>query len=48
MPAMNNSDEKRAAQGLLLAYCLFILYGSFIPFHFNFDPNFVRWRWSLF
>jgi VanZ family protein len=48
MPAMNNSDEKRAAQGLLLAYCLFILYGSFIPFHFDFDPNFARWRWSLF
>jgi len=45
---MNYSDEKRAVQGLLLAYCLFILYGSFIPFHFNFDPNFVRWRWSLF
>ena len=48
MPAMNNSDEKRAAQGLLLAYCLFIVYGSFIPFHFDFDPNFARWRWSLF
>ena len=48
MPAMNNSYKNRAAQGLLLAYCLFILYGSFIPFHFNFDPNFVRWRWATF
>ncbi len=45
---MNNSHEKRAARTLLLAYCLFILYGSFIPFHFNFDPNFVRWRWATF
>src|SRR5438034_11060707 len=45
---MSNSDEKRAARTLLLAYCLFILYGSFIPFHFNFDPNFVRWRWATF
>ncbi|MGE5057746.1 MAG: VanZ family protein [Betaproteobacteria bacterium] len=27
---------------------MFILYGCFIPFHFNFDPNFVRWRWTVF
>jgi glycopeptide antibiotics resistance protein len=41
-------SEKKTAQCLLLAYCLFIAYGSFIPFHFNFDPHFVRWRWSIF
>lgn len=41
-------SEKKAGQRLLLVYCLFILYGSFIPFHFNFDPNFVRWRWTIF
>jgi VanZ family protein len=41
-------SEKKTALCLLLVYCLFIVYGSFIPFHFNFDPNFVRWRWSLF
>ncbi len=43
-----SSSEKKTAQCLLLAYCLFIVYGSFIPFHFNFDHNFVRWRWSIF
>jgi VanZ family protein len=41
-------SEKKRAQCLLLAYCLFIVYGSFIPFHFNFDPDFVRWRWAIF
>jgi len=41
-------SEQKTAQCLLLAYCLFIVYGSFIPFHFNFNPNFVRWRWSIF
>jgi VanZ family protein len=42
------NSQKKAAQYLLLAYCLFIVYGCFIPFHFNFDPNFVRWRWEVF
>jgi VanZ family protein len=29
---------------LLLYYWLFIVYASFIPFFFNLDPNFLRWR----
>jgi VanZ family protein len=29
---------------LLLCYWLFIVYASFIPFFFNLDPNFLRWR----
>lgn len=41
-------SQKKTAQYLLLAYCLFIVYGSFLPFHFNLDPNFVRWRWEVF
>lgn len=46
---MNSSDsEDKTARYLLWAYCVFILYGCFIPFHFNFDPNFVRWRWVVF
>ncbi|HEX5606573.1 MAG TPA: VanZ family protein [Candidatus Binatia bacterium] len=46
---MNHSDsEDKTALYLLWAYCVFILYGCFIPFHFNFDPNFVRWRWVVF
>lgn len=40
-------SQKRAAQYLLLGYCLFIVYGCFLPFHFNLDPNFVRWRWEI-
>jgi VanZ family protein len=39
-------SQQKTAQYLLLAYCLFIIYGSFIPFRFNLDPNFVRWRWE--
>lgn len=42
------TSQKKAAQYLLLVYCLFIVYGCFIPFHFNLDPNFVRWRWEVF
>lgn len=42
------SSQKKIARYLLLAYCLFIIYGCFIPFHFNLDPNFVRWRWEVF
>jgi VanZ family protein len=46
---MISSDaEDKTARYLLWAYCAFILYGCFIPFHFNFDPNFVRWRWTVF
>ena len=41
-------SEYKTARYLLWAYCVFILYGCFIPFHFNFDPNFVRWRWAVF
>jgi hypothetical protein len=49
MRAMNEfNSQKQAAQYLLAAYCLFILYVCFIPFHFNFDPNFIRWRWEVF
>ncbi len=40
--------HKRTARRLLLAYCLFIVYGCFLPFRFNFDPNFVAWRWEVF
>jgi VanZ family protein len=29
---------------LLLCYGLFVVYASFIPFFFNLDPNFLRWR----
>ena len=46
---MNSSaSESTTARYLLAAYCVFIIYGCFIPFHFNFDPNFVRWRWLIF
>ena len=41
-------SEYKTARYLLWMYCVFILYGCFIPFHFNFDPNFVRWRWTVF
>jgi glycopeptide antibiotics resistance protein len=43
-----SNSQKKSAQYLLWAYCLFIVYGCFIPFHFNLDPNFVRWRWEVF
>jgi VanZ family protein len=49
MLIMNGSERsQRAASYLLLGYCLFILYGSFIPFRFNLDPNFIRSRWETF
>ena len=41
-------SEYKTTRYLLWMYCVFILYGCFIPFHFNFDPNFVRWRWLIF
>lgn len=34
--------ERRLGRALLLGYCLFIVYGSFIPFHFSADPELVR------
>lgn len=44
----STASEHNTARYLLWVYCVFIIYGCFIPFHFNFDPNFVRWRWSIF
>ena len=43
-----SNSQNKAARYLLLTYCLFIVYGCFIPFQFNLDPNFVRWRWEVF
>ena len=34
--------ERKLLRWLFLLYCLFILYGSFIPFRFSDDPEFVR------
>jgi VanZ family protein len=48
-PATYGVNRRNTAlRYLFLAYCLFIVYGCFIPFHFNLDPNFVRWRWNVF
>jgi len=46
-PASINFDH-RTLRRLLFCYLLFIVYASFIPFHFNFDPIFVRWRIDIF
>jgi VanZ family protein len=43
-PSMSANLPRRA----LLWYWIFIVYGSFIPFIFNFDPNFVKWRVGIF
>ena len=40
--------EKRAIRWMLLFYCLFILYGSYIPFRFSADPAFVHSQWGRF
>ena len=40
--------DYRRVRRLLCCYLLFIVYASFIPFHFNLDPNFVRWRLDIF
>jgi len=40
--------QRKMARRLLLAYGLFVVYGCFIPFRFNLDPNFVKWRWEVF
>src|SRR5262247_3807511 len=34
--------ERKLLRWLFFFYCLFILYGSFIPFRFSDDPEFVR------
>jgi VanZ family protein len=39
---------RRFLRRLLLFYSAFIVYGSFIPFYFNFDPVFLKWRLGLF
>ncbi len=33
---------------MLLLYSALIVYGSFIPFYFNFDPVFLKWRLGRF
>lgn len=38
----------RLSHRWLLGYWIFVVYGSFIPFIFNLDPNFVRWRAGVF
>ena len=40
--------EKRVLRWMLFFYCLFILYGSFIPFRFSADPGFVQAQWMRF
>ena len=52
MASLDNSQtpiiERRLLRWLLLFHCLFIIYGSFIPFAFNLDPEFIKYRLSLF
>ena len=40
--------DYRTIRRLLCCYLIFLVYASFIPFHFNFDPNFIRWRLEVF
>ncbi len=40
--------ERRLLRWLLFFYCLFILYGAFIPFRFDPNPGFVQAQWSRF
>ena len=40
--------DHRTLRWLLFCYLIFIVYASFIPFHLNLDPNFVRWRIDIF
>ena len=37
--------SRRTLRWLVIGYAVAIIYGSFLPFYFNLDPNFVRWRW---
>jgi VanZ family protein len=52
MASLDNSQtpiiERRLLRWLLLFHCLFIIYGSFIPFHFNLDPEFIKYRLTRF
>jgi hypothetical protein len=41
-------EERKLLRWLFLFYCLFILYGSFIPFRFSDDPEFVRSQFGRF
>jgi VanZ family protein len=41
-------NDYRTMRALLCCYLVFLIYASFIPFHFNLDPNFVRWRLDIF
>ena len=40
--------ERNLFRWLFLFYCMFILYGSFIPFRFSDDPEFVRSQFARF
>jgi VanZ family protein len=40
--------ERKLLRWLFLFCCLFILYGSFIPFRFSDDPEFVRSQFARF
>ena len=40
--------ERKLLRWLFFFYCLFILYGSFIPFRFSDDPEFVRSQFARF
>ena len=40
--------ERRALRGLLLLYSLFIVYGTFIPFRFSADLEFIHSQWAHF
>lgn len=48
LESLSSISERRAFIGLLFVYSIFIIYGSFIPFRFNLDPNFIIWRWQVF
>src|SRR5215831_4828409 len=39
-------SERRLLRWLLLAYCLFIIYGSFMPFRFSTAPDSVLFHLS--
>ena len=39
------SSQKKCA---VLYWLLSVDFSLFIPFHFNLDPNFLRWRWEVF
>jgi len=47
-PAPASFSGRRFLRRLLLLYSALIVYGSFIPFYFNFDPVFLKWRLGRF